>query len=124
MARAVEILQIGLLLERTVAHTGDMAMHVARYGFSKMPGGPARFGVRPEAVVTGDAARACRVHMDCVVEIVEPMGADTLVWTKVAGQGFRLRVQGQAKVAPGDALHIGFDVVRASMFEKRTKDRL
>ena len=112
------------LLERTKFHTGDLVLDVARYPFGKMPGGPAWFGVRPEAVMTGDAARALPVHLDCVVEIVEPMGADTLVWTKVAGQDFRLRMEGQAKVAPGDALHIGFDPVRASMFDKGTEERL
>ena len=112
------------LLERTKFHTGELAMDVARYPFSRQPGGPAWFGVRPEAVLTGDAARPLPVHMDCVVEIVEPMGADTLVWTKVAGQDFRLRMEGQAKVAPGDALHIGFDPIRASMFDKGTEERL
>ena len=112
------------LLERTVFHTGDVAMDVSRYPFAKQPGGPAWFGVRPEAVLTGDAAKALPVHMDSVVEIVEPMGADTLVWTTVAGQDFRLRMEGQAKVAPGDALHIGFDPIRASMFDKGTEERL
>ena len=112
------------LLERAVFHTGDVAMDVSRYPFAKQPGGPAWFGVRPEAVLTGDAAKALPVHMDSVVEIVEPMGADTLVWTTVAGQDFRLRMEGQAKVAPGDALHIGFDPIRASMFDKGTEERL
>ena len=112
------------LLERTVFHTGGLSVDVARYGFAKQPGGPAWFGVRPEAVLTGDAARACPVHMDATVEIVEPMGADTLVWTKVAGQDFRLRMEGQARVAHGDALHIGFDPIRASMFDKGPEERL
>ncbi len=112
------------LLESKAFHTGDVTMDVARYPFAKWPAGPAWLGVRPEAVLTGDAANTCPVHMDSVVEIVEPMGADTLVWTKVAGQDFRLRMEGQAKVAPGDALHIGFDPIRASMFDKGTEERL
>ncbi len=112
------------LLERAVFHTGDVAMDVSRYPFAKQPGGPAWFGVRPEAVLTGDAARNLPVHMDCVVEIVEPMGADTLVWTKVARRDFRLRMEGQARVAPGDAIHIGFDPIRASIFDKGTEERL
>ena len=112
------------LLERTVFHSGDVVMDVARYPFAKAPGGPAWFGIRPEAVLTGEAAKTCPVHMNAVVEIVEPMGADTLVWTKVAGQDFRLRMEGQAKVAPGDAMHIGFDPIRASMFDKGTEERL
>ena len=112
------------LLEGKAFHTGDLTMDVSRYPFTKFPAGPAWFGVRPEAVLNGDAAKACPVHLDSVVEIVEPMGADTLVWTKVAGQDFRLRMEGQAKVAPGDAIHIGFDPIRASMFDKGTEERL
>ncbi len=112
------------LLEGKAFHTGDLTMDVSRYPFAKFPAGPAWFGVRPEAVLNGDAAKACPVHLDSVVEIVEPMGADTLVWTKVAGQDFRLRMEGQAKVAPGDAIHIGFDPIRASMFDKGTEERL
>jgi multiple sugar transport system ATP-binding protein len=112
------------LLERTAFHTGDVTMDLSRYPFGKQPGGPAWFGVRPEAVVTGDAAKASPVHLDTAVEIVEPMGADTMVWTKVAGQDFRLRMEGQARVAPGDALHIGFDPIRASIFDKGTEERL
>ena len=112
------------LLESKAFHTGDVTMDVSRYPFAKWPAGPAWFGVRPEVVLTGDAARACPVHMDATVEIVEPMGADTLVWTKVAGQVFRLRMEGQARVAHGDELHIGFDPIRASMFDKGTEERL
>ena len=99
-------------------------MDVSRYPFVKQPGGPAWFGVRPEAVKTGDAARECPVMLETVVEIVEPMGSDTLVWTKVAGQDFRLRMEGHAKVAHGDALQIGFDPIRASFFDKGTEERL
>ena len=112
------------LLEGHQFHVDGLSMDVARYPFAKKSGGPAWFGVRPEAVMTGDAARGLPVHLDTVVEIVEPMGADTLVWTKVAGRDFRLRMEGQAKVAPGDAIHIGFDPVRASMFDKGTEERL
>jgi multiple sugar transport system ATP-binding protein len=112
------------LLDGKVFHAGDLAMDVSRYPFARFPAGPAWFGVRPEAVLTGDTARALPVHLDTVVEIVEPMGADTLVWTKVAGRDFRLRMEGQAKVAPGDAMHIGFDPIRASMFDKGTEERL
>ena len=119
-----EINFIDGMLERTVFRSGDVSMDVARYPFAKQPGGPAWFGVRPEAVQTGEAARGLPVHMNATVEIVEPMGADTLVWTKVAGRDFRLRMEGQAKVAPGDAIHIGFDPIRASMFDKGTEERL
>ena len=52
------------------------------------------------------------------------MGADTLVWVRVAGHELRLRMEGQARVVPGDALHLGFDPLRASMFDTATEMRL
>ncbi len=112
------------LLEGGTFHVGDLSMDVSRYPFMAKAAGPAWFGIRPEAVVTGDAARAMPVQMETTVEIVEPMGADTLVWVKVAGVDFRLRMEGQARVHYGDKLYIGFDPARASMFDKGTEGRL
>lgn len=112
------------LLEGSSFHTNELTFDAARYPFAKKASGPAWFGIRPEQVVTGDAAANAPVQMDVIVEIVEPMGADTLVWTKVAGQDFRLRMEGQARVHHGDRLRIGFDPARASMFDKSTEERL
>ena len=58
------------------------------------------------------------------VEIVEPMGADTLVWTTLAGQPFRFRLDGQIKVKDGDRMQIGFDPAHASLFDKSSELRL
>ena len=105
-------------------HADGFTFDVARYPFLKPTTGPAWFGIRPEAVLTGTAALDCPVQLDSVVEIVEPMGADTLVWVRVAGHELRLRMEGQARVVPGDALHLGFDPLRASMFDTATEMRL
>jgi multiple sugar transport system ATP-binding protein len=112
------------LLEGGRFTTGDLTIDASRYPFARASGGPVWFGVRPEQVLSGAAAEGCPVQIDTQVEIVEPMGADTLVWAKVAGIDFRLRMEGQAKVAPGDALRVGFDPARASLFDKGTEERL
>ncbi len=112
------------LLEGSKFGTGDLSFDVSRYPFAKKTGGPVWFGIRPEAILSGEAASACPVQLTTTVEIVEPMGADTLVWTKVAGHDFRLRMEGQAKVAHGDTIRIGFDPARASVFDKGTEERL
>jgi multiple sugar transport system ATP-binding protein len=52
------------------------------------------------------------------------MGADTLVWAPVGGKPFRIRMDGQARVAPGDRLTIGIDPSKASLFDARTEERL
>ena len=81
-------------------------------------------GIRPEHVATGDSLASAPVQTRVTVDLVEPMGSDTLVWAQLAGQNFRFRMDGQAKVAEGDTLTIGLDPARASLFDKTTETRL
>ena len=113
------------------AITGDtfnadgFAIGLAGYDFSETPGDThAWLGIRPEHIVTGDQAAAVAYQTQVNVEIVEPMGSDTLVWTTVAGKPFRFRMDGQAVVAAGDTLQIGVDISKASLFSKETEMRL
>ncbi len=106
--------------------TGDLKVPLTGYQF-----GPGRvsetkawMGIRPEHVVIGSYADNTPFKADVVVEIVEPMGSDTLVWTQVAGHPFRFRMDGQAAVSVGDQLTIGADPARASLFDKATEERL
>ena len=85
---------------------------------------PAVIGVRPEHVLTGELAKSAPVQMSVVVDLVEPMGSDTLVYADLGGSPFRIRMDGQARVAKGDTLQIGLDPSRASLFDKATEARL
>ena len=84
----------------------------------------ATIGIRPEHVLTGELVATSPVKAKVVVDLVEPMGSDTLVYATFAGQNFRIRMDGQAKVGTGDELEIGIDPSRASLFDKTTEDRL
>ena len=84
----------------------------------------ATIGIRPEHVATGPLADAAPVRADVTVDLVEPMGSDTLVWVTLGAKPFRIRMDGQARVAPGDRLSIGIDPSKASMFDARTEERL
>ncbi|MDF0601672.1 ABC transporter ATP-binding protein [Psychromarinibacter sp. C21-152] len=86
--------------------------------------GPAWLGIRPEHVASGADAAKKTYTTEIAVELVEPMGSDTLVWCQVAGQPFHFNMDGQEKVAPGDRLTIGFDAARGSMFDKDSEARL
>ena len=103
---------------------GDFKIDLKGYDFTPAgaTGGPAWFGIRPEHVYLERDDQP--VQMEVKAEIVEPMGADTLVWTHVAGEPFRIRLDGQAAVKTGDMMKIGFDPARASMFDKATEERL
>jgi multiple sugar transport system ATP-binding protein len=58
------------------------------------------------------------------VDLVEPMGSDTLIWAQVGAKPFRIRMDGQARVQPGDRLTVGLDPARASLFDAKTEERL
>lgn len=81
-------------------------------------------GIRPEHVLTGALIDAAPVKTEVVIDLVEPMGSDTLAWAKLGGEPFRIRMDGQSKVKPGDTLPIGIDPSRASLFDKATEDRI
>jgi multiple sugar transport system ATP-binding protein len=106
--------------------TGDAVIDIARYGFeAAVPyGAKAVFGVRPEHVVVGEDAAKAPVSMDADIEIVEPMGSDTLAWTKVGGQNFSIRIESEKAPAVGDRIRLGFDPLRASLFDAGSDARL
>ena len=96
------------------------------YEFSQTPvaGTSAWIGIRPEHVTTGEAALASHFSTEVTVEIVEPMGSDTIVDCTVSGAYFRFRMDGQARVKPGDLVSIGFDPKQASLFDPASELRL
>lgn len=103
--------------------SGDMVIDLAGYEFKKPNENNAQawFGIRPEHVSVEEDAP---FNINIVVEIVEPMGSDTLVWTTINETPFRFRMDGQATVKTGDKMKIGFDPTRGSMFDKTTEERL
>ena len=82
------------------------------------------FLAEKEHVVSGEPAAGKSFRQEITVELFEPMGADTLVWTTLAGQPFHFNLDGQHKVATGDRMTIGFDAARGSLFGKDTELRL
>ena len=104
---------------------GDESMGLDNYDWANgTANGAAWLGIRPEHVIVGDAAIAMPWSGEIEVELFEPMGADTLIWTTLAGQTFHFRLDGQEKVSVGRKMVIGFDVARASIFDKATEARL
>ena len=104
-----------------------VSVPLGRYQFEGDSGSAAKpcvFGIRPEHIAFGEAARAMPVTAESTVEIVDPMGSDTLVWTKLAGQILSFRVEADKTLRNGDAIRIGFDPARASLFDAQTDSRL
>ncbi|MEZ5449197.1 MAG: sn-glycerol-3-phosphate ABC transporter ATP-binding protein UgpC [Thiolinea sp.] len=105
---------------------GDgMTFPVTGYEFAAPPkSGNIWLGIRPEHIQSGELAAPCPVQLDAVVDLVEPMGSDTQVWSTANGQPFRFRMDGQADVQEGDTVRIGFDPARLSLFERDSELRI
>lgn len=86
--------------------------------------GNAWLGIRPEHVVICDQRGQLPVEAEITVELYEPMGSDTLVYTQLAGTNFRFRVDGQRQVRVGEKLLIGFDPARTSLFDGQDEHRI
>ncbi|MBQ2261283.1 MAG: ABC transporter ATP-binding protein [Loktanella sp.] len=104
----------------------DMVMPMVGYEFltPQTMDHTAVIGIRPEHVVTGELVRNAPLQFDVDVDLVEPMGSDTLIYAKLGQHPFRIRMDGQARVKSGEVLAIGIDPSRASIFDKKTEDRL
>ncbi|UVK40450.1 ABC transporter ATP-binding protein [Mesorhizobium sp. AR10] len=110
-----------------VFKTDGVSVALDRYVFdgdNGRRGGPCVFGIRPEHIALGEAAGSMPFSTDGTVEIVEPMGSDTLVWTKLGGHNLSFRVEAEKTLHNGDPIRIGFDPARASLFDAATGNRI
>jgi len=77
------------------------------------------FGLRPEDIEVALTDKAPKGHVDmpALVEVVEPLGADTLVFTTVAGHPVAARVRPDVRPAPGSSLKLRFNLHRMHLFD-------
>ena len=88
------------------------------YEFTKsMEGADIVVGVRPEHIAIGELAQKLPVSMESEIEIVEPMGSDTIAWTKIGTQPVTFRAAAEVHLVPGQKVLFGFDPARASVFD-------
>jgi multiple sugar transport system ATP-binding protein len=75
-------------------------------------------GMRPEDVdVAQGPALPGQVDVSATVEVVEPLGADTLVFTKMSGHPVVARVRPDVRPKPGATVDLRFDLARAHLFD-------
>lgn len=94
------------------------------FGSEGQRDGEAWLGIRPEHIVTGVAANSTTFSSTAEIDILEPMGSDTLVWIDFAGQSVRVRTEGQSGLNSSETLTIGFDAARLHLFDMQTETRL
>jgi len=103
---------------------GDQAIDGNPFAAPQTADRPVIIGIRPEHIITSELVENAPVKMDMVVDLVEPMGSDTLACTPLNEAPFRIRMDGQARVVKGEKLTIGIDPARASLFDRKTEARL
>jgi multiple sugar transport system ATP-binding protein len=104
----------------------DLSFNLDGYSFKEKIKDSSKvwLGVRPENIVINESEKAMPVNCDVIVEVVDPMGADTLVWSSLNGRELRLTVEGNKTVNIGDKLSVGFDPAHVSIFDFENENRL
>ncbi len=116
---------LGGTMEQGGLRMEGASIPLARYEF-KDPRASSEIvvGIRPEHVAIGEDARKMPFSFESDVEIVEPMGADTVAWTRVGGQPLTFRAASEVHLETGQKVLLGFDPGRASVFDARSGERL
>ena len=106
---------------RTLRAADDIVLALPP-GVVAPPGRAAALGVRPEHLTpSADADAALRLH----VEVVEPLGNETLLHGRAAGGDLTARLpSGGPLPRPGDVLPLALDAARAHLFDAASGERL
>jgi multiple sugar transport system ATP-binding protein len=101
---------------------GDRRLSLSGYQFAAAPsaGQEVVLGVRPEHLEIASNG----IWPDFKVDIVEPMGADTVIWCSDGGGSVQVRTTGSRKAAPGENLTLHVDPSQVSLFSAETGERL
>jgi multiple sugar transport system ATP-binding protein len=99
---------------------------IGTYSFETPVSGSTKavLGVRPEHILIGEEAKSKPFSQEVEIEIVEPMGSDTLAWTTIAGKSVTFRCDSDVVIESGQKIVVGFDPARGSIFNAETTNRI
>ncbi|WP_353498545.1 ABC transporter ATP-binding protein [Vibrio sp. CB1-14] len=117
--------QLEVTQQAITFNSHGLLVDVTDYPFSQPPEDKMNvtLGIRPEhLMVKENAANNALVGQ---VELVEPMGSDTLVWTKFSDQHtLSHRITSEESIAAGDQVTVNVDANNCSIFDSQTTLRL
>ena len=103
---------------------GDTKLNLAGYeGGAILERSKAILGLRPEHLHIQDHAEP-GLTIPAVVEIDEPMGADSLVWLEAQDVKMSVRVPVERRMSAGTQVHLKVDISKASIFDVGTEQRV
>lgn len=86
---------------------------------------PVVFGIRPEAVVVLENGESCQNGYSSshpvFVELIEPHGAETLLYLKTTHSSLIARKSGTCPRPSGETARIAFDLSRVKLFDAKTE---
>ena len=85
------------------------------------------FGIRPEALTDPDGADRNATTVaegDCLIEVVEPAGADTFAVTHLGGKEIVARLRADVKISAGQMSRLAFNLDKAVYFDPATQQRI
>jgi ABC-type sugar transport system ATPase subunit len=93
------------------------------------PGDEILAGVRPEHVVLHNGAALPENHceLDTVVELLEPLGSDTVIHCMLNGKGEHMltaRLPGATRLSEGDRIRLHFPCAGLHLFDPSTGRRI
>ena len=116
---------LSLLIERAGGEPAALAAGRTE-GLEAHAGGEAILGLRPEAIteVPADGAASGAAVVECLIEVVEPAGADTYVLTYLGGREVIARTSPDATIRAGETVPLAFRLDKAVFFDPATHARI
>jgi multiple sugar transport system ATP-binding protein len=119
--------QSGLALALEQRQGEPVVIPLADKRLASFTGQKVVFGIRPEAITDPEGADRLSRHIveaDCLIEVVEPAGADTYAITHLGGKEAVMRLRADAKVQPGQKVRLAFNLDKAVFFNPATEARI
>jgi multiple sugar transport system ATP-binding protein len=101
----------------TIALEGELARRAAPHA-----GRPVVLGFRPEHLTLAEGPGPVAVTLEA--DLVEPMGAETLLHLRAGGKILIARIKPMDRIARGDAVKIALDLAHAHLFDPVTEQVL
>ncbi len=97
----------------------DRVSRLARY-----KGKPVTLGIRPEDLREAAGGDPRDIAFDAVVEVVEPLGSEILLDTRVGNQAVVARVDPTVRTKPHDTIRLAFIPDRIHFFDNETDEAI
>ncbi len=105
---------------------GGAQVSVAGYEFATqaIDGQSVTLGIRPEHLEIQPESKEAQDGIASTVEMIEPMGAESLVWSRIGPIAVSARISSERPIALNEAIALHLPVRRISLFDSATGHRI